>query len=430
MAKKPCDLLLVHAGEMLTLDTGASLPRCGPDMADPGILNDGALAVAGERIERVGTSNALLADYEPGALLDAGGRLVAPGFVDPHTHPIFVATREDEFELRALGTPYEEIARRGGGILSSVRSVRAASRAELEAAVRRHLDGFLAHGTTTIEAKSGYGLDTEAEIRSLEALEAAAGAHPVDAVPTFLGAHEFPEEYRGERREEYVRKVIEEMIPAIAEKGLARYCDVFCERNVYTAEESRRILEAARASGLKARIHTDEFEAIGGTELAGEIGAVTADHLHVVTDEGIRALKAGGVIPVLLPAVSFYLNLPHDAPARRLVEAGLPLALATDFNPGSSMTESMQFVLTLASVKMGLTPAEAFCASTVNAACALELEEDRGRLAEGQLADLVVFDVPNHRLVPCHFGVNHVRTVVKRGKVVVDATGRRHAGSA
>jgi imidazolonepropionase len=418
MTAKPCDLLIRNAGELLTLETGAPLPRQGPAMEDLGLLHDGAVAVTGERIVEVGKTGALEASFRPKEVIDAKGGLLAPGFVDPHTHPVFAATREHEFEMRVKGTPYEEIARRGGGILSSVRAVREASPEELEATTRRHLDGFLAHGTTTIEAKSGYGLTTADELKSLEVLAALQRTHPLDLVPTFLGAHEIPAEYRL-NREAYIRILLEEMIPEVGRRGLARYCDVFCERNVYTVEESKRILTAAKDAGMKPRIHADEFSALGGSELAGELKAVTADHLVAITDSGIRALREGGVIPVFLPATTFYLDLPSDAPARKMIDAGLPVALSTDFNPGSSMTESMQFVLTLACVRLKMTPAEAFTAATVNGACAVELAEDRGRLAPDLLADIVLFDVPNHRALPYHFGVNHVRTVVKRGKVVV-----------
>jgi imidazolonepropionase len=389
-------------------------------MRDLGFLPEGAVAVDAGKIVRVGPTVDLEADFAPEVRLDARGGVVAPGFVDPHTHPVFTATREAEWELRIEGIPYEEIARRGGGILSTVRAVRAASAEELEAATRAHLDSFLAQGTTTVEAKSGYGLSWRDELKSLQVLQRLQAFHPIGVVATFLGAHEIPAEHRNDR-EAWIRILTDQLIPEAATRGLAKYCDVFCERGVYTVEESRRILRAAQRVGLRARVHADEFSALGASELAGEMKAVSADHLVSITDAGIRALKDNDVIPVLLPATSFFLNLPHDAPARKMIEEGLPVALATDFNPGSCPCDSMPLVMTVACVRLRMTPAEAFTAATVNAAAALELQDEIGLLREGMQADLVVFAVPDYRRIAYRFGANHVAAVVKRGKIVVGA---------
>jgi imidazolonepropionase len=298
-----------------------------------------------------------------------------------------------------------------------VKALRKASKADLEAMVRPRLDSFIRHGTTTIEAKSGYGLSLADEIKSLEVLDSLSRSHPIGVVPTFLGGHEIPPEYRHDRRA-YVKLLVETMIPEVARRGIARFCDVFCERNVFTVGESREILLAAKAAGLKPRIHADEFSALGASELAGEIGAVTADHLVAVKESGMDAMLAAGVIPVLLPATSFFINLPNDAPARRMIEKGLSVALSSDFNPGSSMTESMQMVMTMACVRLHMSPAECFTAATVNSACAVCAGDRIGMLAPGFQADIAVFGAPNYRMIPYHFGVNHVTAVVKAGNVV------------
>lgn len=418
------DTVLHGAGELVTLAGGTAGPRMREGMSDLGIVVDGAVAIRDGRIVATGTTDAILGRFEAETRIDASGGLVTPGFVDPHTHPAFARTRENEFEMRVLGKSYVEIAAAGGGIRASVRALREVSREELVARMRPRLDEFLRHGTTTIEAKSGYGLRTEDEIKSLEAIAECDRSHPIDLIPTFLGAHEFPDEYR-ERRGDYVRLLVEEMIPEVARRGLAVFCDVFCEEGVYTIEETRRILEAARCHGLRGRIHADEFVDSGGAKLAAETECLSADHLMAVSEDGIAAMKAGGVAPIVLPGTTFFLGSIRYAPARKFVDAGLPLALATDFNPGSSMIASMPFILSLACLYLRLTPAEALTAATLNSAHALGIGEEVGCLDPGTKADLVVFDLPGHRALPYRVAGDVVRCVLKGGAVVWKAQGAR-----
>ncbi|HEX2252125.1 MAG TPA: imidazolonepropionase [Thermoanaerobaculia bacterium] len=380
------------------------------------LCREGRVAFVGpedERRERFGELP------EAGRLDGQGGTLV-PGFVDPHTHLPWAGSREEEFARRLAGATYQEIAAAGGGILSTVAATRAASEEELTALVQRRLDRMLACGTTTAEAKSGYGLTLADEIKQLRAIQRAAAEHPVDLVPTLLAAHEVPPEHRADR-ERYVDLVCEEIVPAVAEAGLARFCDVFCERGVFTPEESRRVLYAGKQSGLGPRLHADEFEGSGGAELAAELGALSADHLIAVGAGGIEALAGAGVTAVLLPGTSFFLRIHRYAPARRLVEAGVPVALATDCNPGSSHTESMPMIYVLAVYELGLTIEEALTAATLNAACCLGLGEEIGSIEPGKRADLVLLDAPNLLHLAYHYGIDPVRAVVKDGVLVRQA---------
>jgi imidazolonepropionase len=337
--------------------------------------------------------------------------------VDAHTHLLFGGTREDEFAQRLAGRSYQEIAREGGGIQASVRHFRAASDEELLSRARRNLDHALALGTTTMEIKSGYGLSTDEELRALRLVRTLRETHPVDIVPTFLGAHEIPLEAK-EDRAGYVREVVEEMIPRVAEENLATFCDVFCEEGVYTPEESRRILEAAREHGLRLKIHADEFGDTGGSRLAAELRTVSADHLHGMPPGRAKELAEAGVVAVLLPGTSFFLRLADAAPARAMVKAGLPLAVATDMNPGSSMSQSMPLMVTLACLTLGLQPEEALVAATAGGAAALGLGSRVGRLRPGSRADFQVLDLPSPRLLPYHYGVSHVRAVFRAGRPV------------
>jgi imidazolonepropionase len=413
------DLVLHSRGPWLTLDTGAPIPRRGPDLNSLGERSGLGLAVVDGLIADLGPADEILGVWE-GPRLDLGDHLVMPGFVDPHSHPVFHGTRELEFELRNQGRSYVEIAEAGGGIRNSVRRLRDADEDTLAASLRARCDRFLALGTTTLEAKSGYGLSTEDELKSLRAMRRIDAEHPLDIIPTFMGAHEIPDEYR-EDREAYLRLVIDEMIPAVAEAGLARYCDVFCEDHVFSVAESRRILEAGRAAGLGLRIHADEIESIGGAELAAELACDSADHLVAASDQGIRDLAASEVVATLLPGTSFYLNLEKKARGRAMVEAGCAVALATDYNPGSCHTQSMPMILTLACLHYGFSAAEAISAATVNSAFSLGLGERRGRLAVGLDADIIALEAPNAAYLPYHFGDNLVRTVIKAGRVVVGA---------
>jgi len=417
--KTSIDLIIRNIGQLVTLD-GPPAPRTGEAMGALGVIEGGAVAVRGDRIAAAGPEADILAAFQApaGNVIDAEGGVVLPGFVDPHTHVLFAGSREREFELRCQGRSYQEIAAAGGGIRSSVRAFRAAGDDEILAATRRRCDRMLRLGATTVEAKTGYGLDVEQELRALRLIGRLSAEHPVDLVPTFLGAHEFPDEYRNDR-DGYVRLIVEEMIPRVAAERLAVFCDVFCEEGVFTAAQSRAVLTAARAHGLGLKLHADEFAPIGGAELASELRAVSADHLLRVTEQGLLALRAGGVTAVLLPATSFSLGGEHYAPARKMIQMEIPVALATDCNPGSSMCESMPLVLSLACLELGLTPAEALTAATVNAAHAVGLSADRGRIAPGMRADLQILDAPSYVTLAYHLGVSHVRQVVKDGRPVL-----------
>jgi imidazolonepropionase len=370
------------------------------------------VACAGGRVLEVGPSDALRRKYRAGAEVDAAGRCVIPGLVDAHTHLVFAGDRAAEFERRCLGATYGEIAAAGGGIRSSVRAFRAATDGEVEASARALRREALLHGTTTIEVKSGYGLSLEQEVRALSI--AARLDDRGDVVPTFLGAHAVPPEFEG-RAEAYAAVVAGEMIPEVARRGLARFCDVFCEEGYFDAALSRRILAAAKARGLGLRVHADELTSCGGAELAAEMGCASADHLLEVSEGGIRALAAAGVVAVLLPGTSFFLGMRRFAPARRMIEAGVPVAIATDANPGSSMTVNLQECMTIGCIGLGLTAAEALVAATRNAACSLGLGAEAGSLAPGRRADLVVLDVPDLRQMTWRHGGNHAAVVVHHG---------------
>ncbi|MEZ5330703.1 MAG: imidazolonepropionase [Thermoanaerobaculia bacterium] len=354
----------------------------------------------------------------PGARrLSGGGGTLVPGFIDAHTHLPWAGTRETEFSQRLEGRTYLEIAARGGGILSTVAATRAASEEELTANTLGRLDRMLAHGTTTAEAKSGYGLSLDDELKQLRAIAAAGARHPIELSATLMAAHEIPPEHRGERAR-FLDLVCEEIVPAAAEAGLATACDVFCEQGVFTVAESRRVLEAGIAHGLAPRLHADEFVDSGAAELAGALGAVTADHLVAVSAAGIEALARGGVLAGLLPGVSFFLMKDVYAPARRLIGAGVPVTLATDCNPGSSHTESLVTIVQLAVFRLGMFLEEALTAVTLNAACTLGRGESLGTIEPGKQADLVLLDAPNVLHLAYHFGVNPVVAVVKRGEPV------------
>jgi imidazolonepropionase len=407
-----------NAAQLVRVSQHGEHRKRGSDMRDLGILDNGAVSVRNGRIDWVG-STAELPAVSGAEVIDASGKVVLPGFVDSHTHLIFAGTREDEFELRLQGVSYQEIAARGGGINATVGRVRAASKDELKDLARPRLARMLALGITTVEAKSGYGLSLADELKCLEAIAELNREQPCELVPTFLGAHEVPAEFRQDR-EAYLRLVIERMIPEVAQRRLAEFCDVFCEQGVFGVAESERILHAAVERGLKVKIHADEFSPLGGAELAARLGATSADHLLHVTDQGIEALRQAGTVATLLPGTAFFLGLPYG-PARRLIDRGLPVALATDCNPGSSMTENLPLIGTIACTQMKMTPAEVITALTLNAAAALGRSDRIGSIEVGKQADLVICDVPNFKLLPYHFGVNHVWKVVKAGRVVVGA---------
>ncbi len=421
MGKIKADLLLRNAGQLITGAGFSGRPKRGAELADIGLVENGALAAKDGVIAAVGPEARVLEQVEltPGArVIDAGGRVVLPGLVDPHTHVVFAGSREHELEMKIAGMSYLEILSRGGGILDTVRSTRSAGREELAAAGRKYLDQMLAQGTTTAEVKSGYGLTTADEMKILAVVRELDGSHPVDLAPTFLGAHAIPPEYKADPGA-FVDLVTEEMLPAVAREGLAEFCDVFCEEGVFTVEQSRRILLAARELGLRPKVHADEIVSLGGAELAVELGAVSADHLMAVSEEGIRRLAESGTVAVLLPATTFCLMGKQYAPARRMIEGGVAVALASDFNPGSSPVNSMQVVMGLACRQLKMTPAEVISAVTINAAHALGRADRVGSLEPGKQADLVVFDAVDYRYLMYRFGTNLATTVVKSGKIVV-----------
>jgi imidazolonepropionase len=354
----------------------------------------------------------------PDAILIDGKQLWAlPGYVDPHTHPVFYKTREEEFEMRIRGKSYEEIAAAGGGIRNSVRALRKASFDELAKLTYYRIKEFIGYGTTTIEAKSGYGLSLEDELKSLRVLKKVAGLIPVTIVPTFLGAHEVPDEYQN-NRQAYIALVINEMIPAVAEEKLAVFCDIFTEKNIFSIAESEKILLAAKDHGLKLKLHADELNPLGGAELAARVKAISADHLLMVSDNGIREMKKAGIIPVLLPGTAFFLGKQKYAPARKMIAAGLPVALATDYNPGSSFTQNMNLILSIACTQMKMTPAETIAAATLNSARAIDIDKHAGSLEKGKMADIILLDIPNYQYIPYHYGMNHVKMVFHHGELV------------
>jgi imidazolonepropionase len=411
-------LAVINCSQVVTL-SGPARPRVGPEMRELAIVADGAMLLAGERIESVGPRDEIerlvetrSADCE---VIDAGGRAILPGFVDAHTHPVFGGNRAGEFEQRSQGATYQEIAAAGGGIQSTVRMTRTASEDQLIEAGRRYADWFLRTGTTTVEAKSGYGLTLDDELKILRAIRRLDRETSLRYVPTFLGAHDIPPEYKA-RREEYVALLIEKMIPAVAEQKLAEYCDVFCEERVFTIDETLKILSAARAQGLGLRVHADQLSLSGGAELAARLETVTADHLEHTDAAGIAALQSAGVQPVLLPASVYALGSTRYPQARAMIEAGLAVVLATDFNPGSSPTASMLIVLSLASTHLKMTPAESITAATINAAYSLNRGNQIGSLEPGKLADFVIHDVDDYRELAYFFGIEHPWLVFAAGQ--------------
>jgi len=386
------------------------------------IIQNGCLAVSGSKILAVGNKSDILQKIKVNSktkIINAQDKVVTPGLIDPHTHPVFFLTREKEFEMRIQGKSYEEIAAAGGGIRSSVCAVRNASKDELKQKVRLRLCRFLELGTTTIEAKSGYGLSFEDEMKSLEVISELNDEQPLEMIPTFLGAHEIPDEYR-ENRQKYIELLIQEMIPYVSENRLAKFCDIFCEQGVYSINESRKILEAAKDAGLELKIHADQLHLTGATQLAVEMGAVSADHLEQLDDEGIEKIANSDTTAGLLPGSVFFLGYHHYPPGRKLVDAGATVCLATDFNPGSSMTQSMPLMMTLACLFMKLTPAEALTASTIIAAKSINCDHYLGNLREGNQADVVIWDADDYRQIPYYYGGNLVSTVIKKGELVIN----------
>lgn len=414
------DILIRDASQVATC-AGCERPRRGKEMSYDIIMEDGWIAVASGRIIGIGKGSIPreIEIDDDTLVIDAAGKTVLPGFVDSHTHLVHGGSREKELALKLEGVPYLEILKKGGGILSTVRATRTAPESELMEKAKKSLDIMLLHGTTTIEAKSGYGLNMDDELKCLRVAKNLDRHHPVDIISTFLGAHALPEEFKNKKKQ-YIDFLIEEVMPCVKRMDLAEFCDVFCEKGVFSAQESRKILTRAKEMGYKLKLHADEIEPLGGAQLAGELEAVTADHLLAVSDKGLRKMKEGNVIAVLLPGTSFNLYLGKYARARDIIDAGLAVALATDYNPGSCPTENIQLIISLACLKMNMTPEEVVCAVTINGAHAIDRGSEIGSLEAGKKADIVVLDVPNISYLPYHFGINHVDKVIKNGRLVVD----------
>jgi imidazolonepropionase len=432
-------LLIVGASEIVTMAGGV---RLGPEQGDvarltvddPAAPDAPVVGVWEGRIAAVGPRTAVEAAIDADGLplgrfarIDAAGGAVTPGLIDPHTHLLFAGSREDELVLRQQGASYLDILAAGGGILSTVAATRAAGEAELLAHGRRWLDEMLSHGVTTIEAKSGYGLDLETELRLVEVAYRLGREGPIDVVPTWLGAHAVPLEFRArpDGTEAYVRHLLDEQLPGIAAHGRARFADVFCETGVFTADQSRRVLEAARSYGMSPRLHADELAPSGGAELAAELNAASADHLATPSTDGIAAMAAAAengdpVVATLLPVTTWFLMKDHHAPARAFIEAGVPVAIGTDFNPGTSPTPNLTLAMSFACVNLGMSPDEVLAAVTINAARALSIEEETGSLEPGKTADIVIWRVPSTSRIPYHPGADLVRTVIKKGRVVLE----------
>jgi imidazolonepropionase len=413
----PSSLLFVNASQIATC-AGPARARRGAEMRDAGVVTGQAVSVVGERIAAVGPQRELERAYPGAARVDCRGGVLTPGLVDSHTHAIFGRARYEEQELRAAGVPYMEIARRGGGIHASVRDLRGRGEEELIALAAIRLGRLASYGTTTVEVKSGYGLTTESELAQLRVIESLSRALPLRLVPTWLGAHEIPEEHRtgpGDRAS-YVKLLLAEMLPAVSRQRLARFADVFCEPGVFTIEESRRILAAARDAGLGLKLHADELEPSGGAELAAELGAVSADHLAAISPAGIEALARSGTVATLLPGTMLFLGKGTQAPARALIDTGAAVALATDFNPGTSPTVNFPLMLALGVSQLRMSVAEVLVAATVNGAAALGLAGEVGQLAAGFSADLALFDAEDVRELPYWYGDRRCRGTWARGK--------------
>ncbi|WP_016993651.1 imidazolonepropionase [Lysinibacillus boronitolerans] len=414
-------ILIKNANEVITLQSSAQGPRTKEQMQEIAVIENGSVLIEEERIVAVGAYEQLKADFpeiiKKAETIDATGKIVMPGLVDCHTHLVHGGTREHEFNMRLNGSTYMEIMNAGGGIHATTKRTRETSFDELYENTMQHLDVFLKHGVTTVEAKSGYGLDWETEKKQLEVAKELQAAHHIDVISTFMGAHAVPRDYKG-REDEFVDVVVQEMLPKVAELELAEFNDVFCEKGVFTPEQSRRILEAGKALGLTPKIHADEIEPYQGAELAAEVGAISAEHLLVASDEGIRKMAEAGTIAVLLPGTAFFLRAPY-ARGRLMIDEGVPVAISTDFNPGSSPTMSLPFIMNLACMHMGMTLEEVLTATTINAAYALNRGEQVGSLEAHKKADVLILDVENYKQLQYFYGMNHTHTVIKNGQVVV-----------
>jgi len=414
------NVIIKNAWELVTVAGSGGRAKAGAAMSDLGIIRDGALVIENGIITRVGKTDEALSGLDEAAftVINAAGRAVLPGFIDSHTHFVFGGYRAEEFSWRMRGDTYIEIMERGGGIVNTVEATRRATKEQLIESGKKRLDSMLSFGVTTVEGKSGYGLDHDTELKQLEVMRELNAAHPVDVAATFLGAHAIPRECKGDS-DRYIDYVVKEVLPDVARLKLAEFCDVFCEKGVFTIEQSRKLLEAARASDLKLKIHADEMNDLGGAALAAELSAISADHLLYASDDGIEAMSSAGLVAVLLPGTAFSLKEPY-ARARFMIDSGSAVALATDFNPGSCFSESIPLIFALATLYMGMTPEEAVTAFTINGAAAIGRAESVGSLEVGKAGDAVVLDFPSYLYIPYHVGVNSVDKVIKAGNVVID----------
>jgi imidazolonepropionase len=405
-------LLIKNIGQLVTVAADGARCKSGKEMGDLHILKNAAIKIDNGVITEIDPTNSLEAG-EDVDILDAQGKVALPGFVDSHTHTVFAGSREDEFALRAAGKTYQEIAEAGGGILSTVRATRAATKKDLLRKADRRLTMMMSYGTTTAEIKTGYGLSVDDEMKMLDVINDLRRDSLMTILPTFLAAHAFPPEYQ-DNHEGYVDLIINRMLPFVAQKQWAVFCDAFCDTGYFDLRQTELILLEAKRLGLIPKVHTDQLSAIGATELGCRLNSVSVDHLENISTEGIRALRRSSTIATVLPGVSFFLNHPY-APARTLIDEGIPVAIATDFNPGSSMSYSMQMMLTIACTQMHMRPEEAITAATLNGAAALGISHDVGSIEVGKLADIILFDVPNYTYIPYHYGVNHAAKVIKNG---------------
>ncbi|NLV76970.1 MAG: imidazolonepropionase [Tissierellia bacterium] len=415
------DLIIKNIDNLITLQ-GPNRPRIKEEMRDVGLIKNGIVAIKDGRIIYVGKGDLPKGIKKDGntIIINAKGKTVTPGLVDSHTHLVHGGSREHELAMKLKGATYLEILEAGGGIHSTVNATKKATFEELYEKARKSLDIMLSLGVTTVEAKSGYGLDDfDTEIKQLEVAKKLDADHPVDIVSTFMAAHAIPPAYK-DKTDEFIDLIINEMMPEVGKRNLAKFCDVFCEEGVFTVDESRRILEAGMEHGLLPKIHADEIKPLGGAELAAEIGCISADHLVAASDEGIKMMADKKVIANLLPATSFNLQSGKYARAKKMIEEGLPVAISTDFNPGSCPTENMQLVMSFASIIMKLTPEEVITGATINGAASLKLEEEIGSIEVGKKADMVIFDAPNLEYIIYHFGINHTDKVIKNGKLVFE----------